>query len=452
MPAMTRNGMRAIVAAALALSALSLLTPSTLTHDAWWWLIWGRDVLHLSLDTRAGSSWKPFPVLFTTPFALFGTSGAPALWLVLARTGCLVAMALCFDVARRLAGWPAGVLAVVSLAVMDGWLSEFRLGRSEGLMAAFVLWAVERDLDGRRDHALVLGALAALLRPDFWPLLGAYGIYMWLRAPDHRRLVAAVAILVPLLWTLPELWGSGNLLRASSAAQETSQGAAGWHAAREVLKFPYHLVIAPVLVGALAAPLLARRRGQPIVIVLFAGTVAWLLVIAAMAAGGYPSLRRFAIPPLAVACVLAGAGFGWALATVQARRLRLAAGAMVVAVWAPFVIDRWHPLRGESRYDSYRVVLDRDLRKVVDRVGGRKAVLRCSDRVVTPGAEVPTLSWFLDGYRPIRHGVRRVPVVVFRARLAGSSVPKPRVEPGIRLQTVARHGRWLAQAACGVTR
>jgi hypothetical protein len=441
--------MAGIVAVALALSALSLLTPSTLTHDAWWWLIWGRDVLHLSLDTRGGSSWKPFPVLLTTPLALGGKSVAPALWLVVARAGCLLAMVLVFRLGRRFAGWPAGVLAVAGLALMDGWLSEFRLGRSEGLMAAFVLWAVERDLEGRRDKALMLCGFAALLRPDFWPLLGAYGIYVWLRTPRHRVLVAAIAILVPLLWTLPELWGSGDLLRASSAAQETSQGSAGWHAASEVLRFPNRLVVAPVLVGAVVAPLLAYRREQRAVIVLFGATVAWMLVIAAMAAGGYPSLSRFAIPPLAVACLLAGIAFGWALEWAPDKRLQLVAGGLVVAAWAPFAVDRWHPLRGESRYDSYRVALDRELRTVVDRVGGRAVVRRCSDRVVTTGAEIPALIWYLDGYRPIRHGVRRAPVVVFRARLSGSRIPRPRVEPGIRLRTIARHGRWTVQASCG---
>jgi hypothetical protein len=445
----TRYGLAGIIAVALALSALSLLTPSTLTHDAWWWLIWGRDLLHLSLDTRAGSSWKPFPVLLTTPFALSGKSVAPALWLVVARAGCLLAMVLVFRLGRRFAGWPAGVLAVVGLALMDGWLSEFRLGRSEGLMAAFVLWAVERDLDGRRDQALILCGLAALLRPDFWPLLGAYGIYVWIRMPRHRGLVAAIAILVPLLWTLPELWGSGDLLRASSAAQETSKGSAGWHAASEVLRFPNRIVVAPVLLGAVAAPLLAHRRGQRTVIVLFAATAAWMLVIAAMAAGGYPSLPRFAIPPMTVACLLAGIAFGWALAWASDRRLQLVAGGLAVAAWAPFAVDRWSPLRGESRYDSYRVALDRDLRTVVDRAGGPARVRRCSQRVVTTGAEIPALSWYLDGYRPIRHGVRRVPVVVFRARLTGSRIPRPRVEPGIRLRTIARYRRWIVQASCG---
>jgi hypothetical protein len=441
--------MAGIIVAALALSGLSLLTPSTLTHDAWWWLLWGRDVLHLSLDTRGGSSWKPLPVLFTTPFALFGRTVAPELWLVVARVGCLLAMVLVFRLGRRFGGWLAGALALAGLVLLDGWLSEFRLGRTEGLMAALVLWAVERDLEGRREQALALGALAALLRPDFWPLLGAYGVYVWLREPARRRLVLAIAIVVPLLWTLPELWGSGDLLRASSAAQETSQGAAGGHAFVQVLKLPNQIAVAPVLVGAVAAALLGWRRRDRMVIVMFCGLVAWLVVIAAMAAGGYPSLARFAIPPMAVACLLAGIGFGWAVALAPGGRTQLVVGAVAAVVWAPFLIDRWHPIRTESRYDNYRVSLDRDLRTVVDRAGGTAVIKRCSTRVATVGAEVPALSWFLDGYRPIRHAVRHVPHIAFRARLRGTPDLKPGISPGLPpLTTIARHGRWVVQTAC----
>ena len=36
-------------------------------------------------------------------------------------------------------------------------MRDSALGNSEPLMAALVLWAFERHLDGRRDHALYLG-------------------------------------------------------------------------------------------------------------------------------------------------------------------------------------------------------------------------------------------------------------------------------------------------------
>ena len=65
-------------------------------------------------------------------------------------------------------------------------MRDSALGNSEPLMAALVLWAFERHLDGRRDHALYLGAGAALMRPEVWPFLGLYGLWLWFRDPQLR--------------------------------------------------------------------------------------------------------------------------------------------------------------------------------------------------------------------------------------------------------------------------
>jgi len=40
--------------ASLALAALTLLLPSVPTTDPWGWIVWGRQVLHLDLNTVAG--------------------------------------------------------------------------------------------------------------------------------------------------------------------------------------------------------------------------------------------------------------------------------------------------------------------------------------------------------------------------------------------------------------
>src|SRR4051812_47049785 len=90
-PRADRGGRRLPVLALLVLgcfvlAALSLLLPSVPTQDSWSWIVWGREVLHLSLDTTSGSSWKPLPVLFTTLFSVFGDA-APELWLMMARVG-----------------------------------------------------------------------------------------------------------------------------------------------------------------------------------------------------------------------------------------------------------------------------------------------------------------------------------------------------------------------------
>ena len=75
------------------IAALSLLAPFEPLYDPWAWLVWGRELAALDLDTGAGPSWKPLPVLVTTLLSPAG-GAAPELWLFVARTGWLAAVAL----------------------------------------------------------------------------------------------------------------------------------------------------------------------------------------------------------------------------------------------------------------------------------------------------------------------------------------------------------------------
>src|SRR5215212_6561160 len=178
---------KAVVLACLGLAALSLLGPSTPTYDPWAWIIWGREIAHLDLNTVSGPSWKPLPILFTTPFALFGDSAAPGLWLLISRAGGLLAIAMAYRLAARLGGRAAGLIAGAALLLAEEFVRNFARGNSEGLLVALCLWAVERHLDGRRTDAFLLGLGAALLRPEVWPFLGLYGL--WLAYTDPRRRV-----------------------------------------------------------------------------------------------------------------------------------------------------------------------------------------------------------------------------------------------------------------------
>ncbi len=99
--------------------ALSLLLPSTPSYDPWAWLVWGREIVHFKLHTTGGPSWKPLPVIFTTLFAPFGKA-APDLWLVVARAGAVMSVAMVFKVCVRLTRQLA---AVVSAAGSRAWAS-----------------------------------------------------------------------------------------------------------------------------------------------------------------------------------------------------------------------------------------------------------------------------------------------------------------------------------------
>ena len=209
----------AIVAGSTLLAALSLLLPTAPTYDPWSWIIWGREITQLDLSTVNGPSWKPLPVAVTTIGALFGDA-SPWIWMLVARAGALAGVALAFVLGRRLAGPAAGLAAAAALALAPWYLRNGALGNSEGLMVALLLAAVVAHLDGRRGWALVFGIGCGLLRPEAWPFLGLYALFLlW---EDRGRLAALALALAGMLaaWLGPELWGSGNAWRASDRAQQ----------------------------------------------------------------------------------------------------------------------------------------------------------------------------------------------------------------------------------------
>src|SRR3954462_3891549 len=131
-PAITPR--HAVVVAVLALAALTFVMPSAPTYDPWAWIVWGREVLHLDLSTVEGPSWKPLPVLLTTPFALAGPL-APDLWLYAARVGALAGVVVLFGLVRRLGGGVVGASAAAAAYAAAPWtIRNAALGNSEGLL------------------------------------------------------------------------------------------------------------------------------------------------------------------------------------------------------------------------------------------------------------------------------------------------------------------------------
>ena len=229
--------------------------PDGLGYDAWAWLVWGREVLHLDLNTAGGPSWKPLPVIATTVFAIFG-GAAPTLWAILARASALFAVALAYRLGARLAGPVAGALAALALVLVPGWVDAFIRDTSEPLLVALLLWAVERHLADRRDQAFVLTALAALLRPEVWPFLLLYAAILWRAEPGWRRVIAVIGLAVPVLWFGGDLLGSGDALTGGGRAR--TEAVQVDNAAEAVVE----TVALPVWLGALAAVALAVRANR----------------------------------------------------------------------------------------------------------------------------------------------------------------------------------------------
>ena len=460
-----KAGPRLVLAVALVLAAASLALPYWPVYDPWAWLIWGRELMHGGLETAAGPSWKPLPVLICAPLSLLGDA-APDGWLLIARTGWICAPLLAGLLAARLAGeeagrwrWAGAALAAGSVALTaDSFtppLRQFTGGLSEPLLVALVLGAVWAALDERRELALGLGTAAALLRPEVWPFLALYGLRVRGHHPRLRIATIFVAVLIPLAWFVPDIIGAGNPLEGGETARaggiEPLDGLA-------------------VLGRALAAPLAAAWIGLGLLLwrgdfvnqwfakaphdeadrsltILLAAAAAWTLLVAVMAVAGFAGLPRFLAPATAAIAILGGVG----LARTAADRDRAftphaAKSSTATPSWAPRVLVAATLViaLGGFAYRAAQVpgdvrVVERQTRSLdhlfdlVDKTGPER-LLACQDRArMTQVREQTALAWHLD--QPIA-------AVLIRYRpqngIALSTKPIPGGDP------IAHAGRWRA--------
>lgn len=437
--------------AVLALAALSLFLPFQPVYDPWGWLVWGRELAGLDLATADGMSWKPLPVLIDAPLSLLG-GAAPKGWLLAARSGWLAAPLLAGWLAARLAGEDAGRWRFAAAALAAGSVAltadaftpptrQFSGGLSEPLLVALVLGAVVAALEGRSRVTLWLGFAASLLRPECWPFLVAWAIWVWRREPASRPHVGAVAVLLPLAWFVPDLLGAGDPL----AGSRTARGG------------PVEPLDAfPVLGRALAAPLVAawigvvlfllgrrdrRRPEDRALAVLLLGAAAWIVLVAAMAVGGYAGLPRFLAPATAAIAVVGGVGIARAAAAGLGRARTMGArpvlaGAAVVALLVGLVGlgVRAAAVPGDLREVDRQSMLVDGMFELAGWVPAERLLI-CGDRVRLANLLTPptALAWKLD--RPLS-SVRTIAHPKYGVALSTRELPGGR--------RIAQTGRWRA--------
>jgi hypothetical protein len=439
----------------LGIAVVSLALPATLAFDPWAWLVWGREIGHLRLDTTGGPSWKPLPVLFTTLVAPAGDL-APALWLVLVRTAGLMAFVLAYRLAARFAGAAAGVVAAgLLLLTPDGGPRFLRLmaeGHSAVASATLTLWAIDRHLAGRHAPALLLATGVALERPECWPFLVAYAAWLWRTDLVPRRLIAVALAAVPMLWFGGDWWGSSDAWHGADAAQVMSDGTAARLGliGERVAK----VVVLPAWLAAAAGVASAHRRGERLLVGLGGMALAWSALVGGMSLVlGYAALSRFLLPAAAVLCVLAGVGAVRVLERARDGSARFALAGLIVVASVPAVAIRAGSLATVADGTEYRHHLDRDLDRVLERAGGADAVLACG-RVAVIQSNVPrvAMAWKLDV--PLHAVARRqptVPSVVFvrAGRRDDTRLSERAVDAGGEVTELARSTDWAVFAvAC----
>jgi hypothetical protein len=484
----------AMAAASLALGALSLLYPSTPSYDPWGWLLWGREILHLKLNTVGANTFKPLPVLFTLPFALFGKA-QPDLWLVVARGGLVFSLLMAFRLGARITVWfgagpagrhgvtrllaygpaiLAGGVAAFSVLIFPNYLRDAALGYSECLAAGLVLFAIDRHLDDRPRQAFIIGFFPALDRPEIWPFWGLYGLYLWRRDPGTWKLIAPLFALVPCLWFLPELWGSGSLFRGvshdlhptntKSAAYATCPFCSEMKAASQLTLRRVKYVAGAVALVAIAAIVWAVRRRTTglwsalreqvhrpagIVLALAVTGVLWFVEISAMTQYGFSGNQRYLVIGGALLAVVAGVGWGlaaWKLGELLARLIRSAPGGVVAVAAAAVVflfLGGWagRYIRADSlnRALRYQAELRQDVSAVIARAGGAKKVFACG-AVETENYQVPMVAWYLgvESVQVADQQPGRIFNVIFQTRETGTAPLRPILPSGVHYTEITQ--------------
>jgi hypothetical protein len=460
-PVRWRNAVVASLVCVL-LATASLAVPSAPTYDPMAWLSWGRQILAGELHTTGGPSWKPLPVFFTTMFAPAGDA-ALELWLVVARAGWLGAVVVAFVLARQLAGVLAGCMAAVVLTIASWMLASGLRGYLEGVAVLLVLVAVERHGRGRVAQGFWFAVAAALVRPEGAAFVGVYALWLvWKRA---RRLpwVAAGVVLLAVLWTLPEKWGSGNLWRAAERAQDVrpESAALAAHPAFEIVALAFKMVtplgaLASLIAIWIAASGVVVAPARRLVWQLATVSFAWTGIVAAMTERGFAGNWRYLVVPAALTLVLAAAGVSWSTSLIvprfgrAARRLRFATLGLTATIIAAYAVVS---VPQTLRTYAFEVEVNEQTELVLMRLGGGERLRRCGRIYVNPFL-VQRLAWELRAPSMTIAGVHQVPPnatgAILRTRVTADQPLLPRADPPAAGREVAqlRTERWKVDLRC----
>lgn len=384
----------------LILSVLLVLWAGTRPgFDPYGWLSWGHQTRAGNLDTNAAPSWKPLPYLFTTVFAFAGHYEM-RLWMItsaaISLAGVVFAGRIAYKLtgdspARRWAPWVAGAfagLALIGLRDENGasYFHYILSSQSDPMIVTSCLAAIDCHLDDRPRTAFVMGCLAALGRPEVWPFLGLYTIWVWREHPHTRLLLVIGVVLMALLWFGIPALTSRSWFVAADNANGSGRAPSGNRITAVIHRF-VDLHHWPLELTALLGVGLAVLRRDRTLLTLAGAIVVWVIVEIAFALHGWPGLGRYMFEAAAVMVVLAGVAVGRLLSGVRLARGAVpswAGGglvALLVIALIPPAISAAHNEHKDIIHQRKRTTEINRLSQVVTALGGAARVRACGEPV-----------------------------------------------------------------------
>lgn len=473
----SRREVLAVVALVLIAVLVWALVPTYPNYDAYYHLVWGRELLDgmkPTLEAYQAPTEHPLYLALSAVLAGIAGPGADRALVLIAALSLVALVWAVFRLGRAVFGtWPGLVAALLTGSSFALLLYAARAYVDVPFLAA-VLWAgvLEAERPRRGTPVMALLAVAGLLRPEAWILAGAYWLWMaWPADADSGRRnprlgLLALAAVGPAGWALTDFWATGDPLfslhATSDLAEELGRERGIANVPGAFVSFLADALRPPVVLAALAGLGLAawRREGRSIHVplaLLGAGTLA----LAASGVAGLSILPRYLTVPAVALTLYAGYAIaGWAALPAADRvRRRWALGVAVLALLgAGFVVARLPVVdRFASELRFIRGTHD-DLVSILAEPAVRRA--RACGPVTLPNYRlVPDTRWILDaprrevGARSARRRPYGVALFFTDAKMLrrfgfaqGAStlanVPDPGYVP------VARNGRYAAYARC----
>jgi hypothetical protein len=393
--------------------ALVMYARTRPSYDAYGWLVWGHQTLHLSLDLGGAPSWKPLTYLFTVPFALAGHYEM-WLWMFFSTAVALAGAVFAGRITYRLSGGgdpalataePVARYAPLAAAIFAGaavlglqdYLHYILSFQSDPMLVTFTLAAIDMHLLGKYRWTLVFGVLATLGRPEAGPWLALWGLWAWINLPSMRWMLVLGALIVAFGWFGIPTITNGRPLLAGDLAQKSPRALRHNQFFGTLGRFK-DLHYIPVWIAVALTLLVAALRRNRLILILAAGAAGWVIVEIAFAYHGWPALGRYMFEPGAVAAVLAGLAVGLILTELPRLRRGLPrwAGvpvvAILVAALVPGAVARVRTERRDLRHERARTHQITLLQRATILLGGARHVQNCG-QPVTDVAYASALAW-----------------------------------------------------------
>jgi hypothetical protein len=454
-----RLAVGALGAAAVGLWAAAPTYPN---YDAYYDLVWGRQLLHghaPSFEAYQAPTQHPLYVaLGALLSAVFGGHADRALVLVAALAHVALTWAV-YRVGRACFGTAAGVLAALFVVSSFALLLYAARAYVDLPFLAVVLWAaaIEAQAPGRRPRlVMALLTVAGLLRPEAWLLAGLYWLWRGWRRVD----LLAIAAIAPVVWAGVDAAVTGDPLHSIHA---TSDLADELHRSRGVravpgafFSFVFDVARPPVAAAgavglALALRFRERVRALHVPLALLGAGAATFL---ATGVAGLSILQRYLTVPVVAVCLFAGYAVAW---LGRSRAVTVAMVAVAVAFLA-IKASSFGKLAGELRF-IHRT--HSDLVAVLHDPAVARA-RRCGPVTLPNYRLVPDTKWILGNRAPVgARSAKRRPagVALFvngvkaleRFGFADAASPLTDApDPGYVI--VARHRTFTAYARCPAPR